>query len=346
MNDKFKKLYLTDPCFYSLYPYEKIDEVFCDNDYVKIEKDCDFLSFNFKKSFHKTDYNKGYKEICVCDNIYNRIKDKLKYNYTITKYVKACKFGFGDSIIEIEGLNYYSNEKKDYKLLTVVFPFKDFINFEEFDDYKIWYKLEMIPFEDINSYEDLILKMKEISITRKKPTLLLHSCCGPCSSYVLKFLHDFFDITILYYNPNIYPIEEYKLRLETQKEIVRKLGYNIKIIEDVYDHESYLDNIKGQENCLEKGKRCYLCYEQRLKRTAFLSQNKFDYFTTTISISPYKVSSYLNEIGKNLESIYNVKYLYSDFKLNDGYKESIRLSKLYGLYRQEYCGCEFSKNKN
>lgn len=347
MNDDFKNLYLKNPCYYSLFPYEKVkNDAFCESDYVKIEKDLDFLSFNFEKSFHETDYNKGYKEICVCENIYNKIKSKLKYNYSAKKYVKACIYGSGDALIEADNHSKKTFEKSEFKLFTTFFPFEDNDSYTEYDDYRIWYQLKLIPIEEIDSYDKLLLKMKEINITKKKPTLLLHSCCGPCSSYVLKFLHDFFDITILYYNPNIFPRDEYNHRLDTQKEIVKKLGYNIKIIEDVYDHKSYLDYIKGEENCEEKGKRCYLCYERRLKRTAFLAQSKYDYFTTTISISPYKVSSYLNEIGKKLENEYNVKYLYSDFKLNDGYKKSIILSKLYNLYRQEYCGCEFSKNKN
>ena len=178
--------------------------------------------------------------------------------------------------------------------------------------------------------------------------MLLHSCCGPCSSYVLDFLHDYFSITIIYYNPNIYPYEEYVHRLQTQKEIINKLGFNdIKIIEFEYNHKEYLDYIKGYELLGEKSLRCFKCYEFRMELTAKIAKNNYDYFTTTISISPYKVSKWLNEIGFNLEKKYNTKYLYSDFKRENGYLNSINLSKKFGLYRQEYCGCEFSiKEKN
>lgn len=338
MENNLKQLYFNYPSYYSPYSYEDTKRVArVDDDFLII--DSEYLSFNYIKSFHKVDYNKGYKTIFVCENIYNKIKDKLFLNYNIKKYYKAYKYGTGKDFIEIYK---YNKPYGDYALFTSLFDYQENIDLQDFDGYNIWYKLSLSEIMEINSYQALLNKIEEIKITHKKPKLLLHSCCGPCSSYCLEFLHDYFDITILYFNPNIYPSSEYKHRLDVQKEIVNKLGYNIDIIEDYYNYDEYLNYIKGEENDLEKGKRCYLCYEMRLKRTCQVAFGKYDYFTTTISISPYKVASYLNEIGFRLEKEYHVKYLYSDFKLNDGYKESIRLSKLYGLYRQEYCGCEFS----
>lgn len=178
------------------------------------------------------------------------------------------------------------------------------------------------------------------------PTLLLHSCCAPCSSYVLEYLSEFFKITIYYYNPNISPIEEFEKRVEEQKRLIRELPTKNKInfIEGNYDNNLYEKTISGLEEEKEGGPRCFLCYKMRLENTARLAKEKgFDYFTTTLSISPYKNSKVLNEIGEELGNKYNIKYLYADFKKKDGYKRSIELSKIYGLYRQDYCGCKYSK---
>lgn len=178
------------------------------------------------------------------------------------------------------------------------------------------------------------------------PTLLLHSCCAPCSSYVLEYLSQFFKITIYYYNPNIYPIEEFEKRVEEQKRLIKELPVKNKIdfIEGNYDNDLYEETIKGLEEEKEGGSRCFLCYRMRLEDTASLAKDKgFDYFTTTLSISPYKNSKVLNEIGEELGTKYNTKYLYADFKKREGYKRSIELSKIYGLYRQDYCGCKYSK---
>lgn len=176
--------------------------------------------------------------------------------------------------------------------------------------------------------------------TKKK--LLLHSCCGPCSSYVLTYLKKYFDITVYYYNPNIYPKEEYEKRVQTQKQIINELK-DITFIEAPYDEEDYYNFVKGYENEKEGGKRCNLCFLYRLEKTAkYAKENNFDYFTTTLSVSPYKNSEVLNKIGNILEKKYNIKYLYSDFKKKEGYKTSIELSKKYNLYRQHYCGCKYS----
>lgn len=180
--------------------------------------------------------------------------------------------------------------------------------------------------------------------TKKK--LLLHSCCGPCSSYVLTYLKKYFDISVYYYNPNIYPKEEYEKRVQTQKQIINELK-DITFIEAPYDEEDYYNFVKGYEKEKEGGKRCNLCFLYRLEKTAkYAKENNFDYFTTTLSVSPYKNSEMLNKIGGILEEKYNIKYLYSDFKKKEGYKTSIELSKKYNLYRQHYCGCKYSIPKD
>ncbi|MCM1371274.1 MAG: epoxyqueuosine reductase QueH [Clostridium sp.] len=190
--------------------------------------------------------------------------------------------------------------------------------------------------------------IEEIKVNDYVPTLLLHACCAPCSSSVLEYLSNYFKITIVYYNPNISLYEEYEKRLNEIKRLVStmNLKYKVDIMPCDYDNDVYEDIIKGLEKEPEGGNRCLKCYRLRLQKTASLARkNKFDYFTTTLTISPYKNSKVLNEIGADLEKEYNVKYLYSDFKKNDGYKRSIELSKEYNLYRQDYCGCIYSKKK-
>jgi predicted adenine nucleotide alpha hydrolase (AANH) superfamily ATPase len=174
-----------------------------------------------------------------------------------------------------------------------------------------------------------------------KPKLLLHACCAPCSSYVLEYLKDAFEITFYFYNPNIDSEEEYDKRYND----FQKLG-GYKIIKADYIPKAFQDISRGLEDVPEGGIRCWGCYEERLESTAiFANQNGFNYFTTTLSISPYKNANKINEIGQNLAKIYDVKFLYSNFKKNDGYKKSILLSKQLGLYRQDYCGCQFSINE-
>ena len=178
------------------------------------------------------------------------------------------------------------------------------------------------------------------------PTLLLHSCCAPCSSYVLEYLSQYFEITVFYYNPNIYPPQEYDKRVAEQKGLIQRLEakHKISFIEGDYKPEIFFEMAKGLEDGPEGGERCFQCYELRLREAAMIAKEKhFDYFTTTLSVSPYKNSEKLNSIGHELEEKYEVKYLYSDFKKNNGYKRSIELSHIYSLYRQNYCGCVFSK---
>lgn len=178
------------------------------------------------------------------------------------------------------------------------------------------------------------------------PTLLLHSCCAPCSSYVLETLSSYFRITIFYYNPNIYPEEEYLKRKEEEKRFISEFPskYPISFLDCDYDSKSFYEIAKGLENLKEGDKRCYLCYQLRLEKTAKEAKIQgFDYFTTTLSISPYKNSKWINEIGIQLEEKYQVPYLKADFKKKNGYKRSIELSNHYGLYRQDYCGCIYSQ---
>jgi len=176
-----------------------------------------------------------------------------------------------------------------------------------------------------------------------KPTLLLHACCGVCSSSVLEKLNNYFNTTILYYNPNIYPEEEYQKRLQTQKEIIEKMELKVEILEIGYDSKEFEKIAMGLENEKEGGSRCSKCFYLRLEKTAQLAKkNNFEYFTTTLSVSPHKDSQILNKIGKILEEKYQIKYLYSDFKKKEGYKRSNELAKEYNLYRQNYCGCKYS----
>ena len=187
----------------------------------------------------------------------------------------------------------------------------------------------------------------EVANFDKKHSILLHSCCAPCSSHVISVLKDYFDITILYYNPNISPIQEYEKRKQEQINFIKQLDCGIKIMDCDYDNDVYEECIKGLENEKEGGARCLKCFRLRLEKTAKLaSVNNFDYFCTTLTVSPYKNSQVINSIGKELMDIYNVKWLYSDFKKEEGYKHSIVLSKQYNLYRQDYCGCIYSiRNK-
>lgn len=190
--------------------------------------------------------------------------------------------------------------------------------------------------------------LEEILKENKNKKVLLHSCCAPCSSYVLSYLTNYLDITVLYYNPNISPKEEYELRKQEQIKIINKLDKNHKIdyIDCDWENDRYEQVIKGLENEPERGSRCTKCFYLRLEKTAKMAKDLgYDYFCTTLTLSPYKNAKLLNEIGFELEKKYDIKYLPSDFKKNEGYKQSIELSKKYDLYRQDYCGCIYSKRK-
>ena len=192
--------------------------------------------------------------------------------------------------------------------------------------------------------------LKEIVNRGTRPKLLLHVCCAPCSSYVLEYLNKYFDITVFYYNPNISSEEEYNKRLNEERRFVSEYPFENSVKEVIngeYNNELFEETIKGLENEKEGGVRCFKCYRLRLEESAkYAKDNGFDYFTTTLTISPYKNANKLNEIGDELSKIYGVKYLFSDFKKKNGYKRSIELSHEYNLYRQDYCGCTYSvRNK-
>lgn len=193
--------------------------------------------------------------------------------------------------------------------------------------------------------EKTLEKLKGFAVV---PKILLHSCCAPCSSYVLETLSNFFNITVFYYNPNISPIEEYELRKSEQKKLIESLDFKNRVNFLDCDYEDYeFEKIsKGLENEPEKGKRCLKCYDLRLRKTAKIAKKlNYDFFTTTLTVSPYKNADWINQIGESLSKEYGVNFLFSDFKKNDGYKKSIELSKKYNLYRQNFCGCKFSKIK-
>ena len=174
------------------------------------------------------------------------------------------------------------------------------------------------------------------------------SCCAPCSSYVLEYLSNYFEITVFYYNPNIYPETEYTKRILEQQKLIDDMNfkYPVSFVAGEYEKEKFYEMARGLEEVKEGGSRCMKCYELRLRETAEIAKaGEYDYFTTTLSISPLKNAAKLNEIGQRLAKEYGVEYLISDFKKKNGYKRSTELSKIYGLYRQDYCGCEFSQRQ-
>ena len=197
----------------------------------------------------------------------------------------------------------------------------------------------------INYQKELDKVIESLSQQEKVPTLLLHSCCAPCSSYVLEYLSNYFGITVFYYNPNIYPDEEYEMRVREQQRFIREFPakHPIDFIEGAYDKERFYEMARGLEQVPEGGQRCFQCYELRLREAGELAKARgFDYFTTTLSISPMKNAEKLNEIGLRLAEELGVSYLCSDFKKRNGYKRSTELSREYGMYRQDYCGCVYS----
>lgn len=198
----------------------------------------------------------------------------------------------------------------------------------------------------VNYQKELDKILSEIKGSDKLPKLLVHSCCAPCSSYVLEYLNPYFKITVLYYNPNISPVEEYEKRKAEQIRFINEGDWKnpIDIMDCDYEGDKYTAAVKGLENEPEGGARCRVCFGVRLDEAARLARaNDFDYFVTTLSISPLKDARLLNEIGNKLGEMYGIKYLPSDFKKREGYKRSIELSRKYNLYRQNFCGCKYSK---
>lgn len=198
---------------------------------------------------------------------------------------------------------------------------------------KVNYKLKM---------EQEIAKIKA---SDKKPTLLLHACCAPCSSAVLELLHTYFDMTLFFYNPNIFPESEFSFRLEELKRLLPQMNLDdISVVAPPYRYEEFETIVQGMEHIPEGGERCKKCYRLRLEQSvAYAKEHGFDYVTTTLSISPHKNAQWLNEIGLELTENSNVVYLCSDFKKGEGYKRSCKLSETFNLYRQNYCGCVYSK---
>ena len=191
---------------------------------------------------------------------------------------------------------------------------------------------------------DGIIKENEESGLR--PKLLLHVCCAPCSSYCMEYLTKYFDMTLLFYNPNMDCREEYEKRKEELSRLVREAAFPVKVEMMPYDPQEFFEAVKGLEDIPEGGKRCFACYELRMRQAAeYAARNGFDLFTTSLSISPMKNAEKINEIGERLAAEYGVKHLPSDFKKRNGYKRSIELSREYDLYRQNYCGCIFSKKE-
>ncbi len=212
----------------------------------------------------------------------------------------------------------------------------------------------------LNYKQQLEKKLNQITTERVVPTLFLHACCAPCSSYVLEYLSKYFEIAVYYYNPNISPVFEYEKRVSEIKSFIErvypegvkdfiesdeiKLYHPVHLIEGEYDPTEFDEIASGLEEEPERGARCYKCYELRLKKTALKAKELgFDYFCSTLSISPYKNADWLNEIGLRLSEEIGIAYLVNDFKKNNGYRRSCELSEEYGLYRQNYCGCIYSK---
>lgn len=206
-------------------------------------------------------------------------------------------------------------------------------------------RLKKMNYRSVNYQKELDKLIESLKKEGRTPKLLLHSCCAPCSSYVLEYLSDFFEITVFYYNPNIFPESEYTKRLLEQQTLIGNMCFRhpVSFLAGNYDKDKFYEMAEGMEHLKEGGERCFRCYGLRLRKTAQMAVNGgFDYFTTTLSISPLKNAEKLNSIGMEVAAEYGVKYLQSDFKKKNGYKRSIELSNEYGLYRQDYCGCQFS----
>lgn len=198
----------------------------------------------------------------------------------------------------------------------------------------------------LNYQKEMDKLIEQISRDDIVPTLLLHACCAPCSSYTLEYLSQYFNIKVLYFNPNISPAREYEYRLNEEKRLISEMNLqnNVELISGEYDPNCFFEAVKGLENEREGGKRCEVCFKLRLEEAAkYCKALNADYFATTLTISPLKNAEKINTIGEEIGNRYGVKYLSSDFKKKNGYKRSIELSREYNLYRQNYCGCVFSK---
>ena len=199
---------------------------------------------------------------------------------------------------------------------------------------------------NVNYQKELEKLIEKEQKEGRVPRHFLHACCAPCSSYVLEYLSQYFSITVFFYNPNISPREEYEKRVAEIKRLIGEMEFKnpVELVEGEYEPQDFFAMAKGLEDVPEGGERCFRCYRMRMEETARLAaEGGYDYFTTTLSISPLKNAAKINEIGQELGEIYRVSHLPSDFKKKNGYKRSVELSHEYGLYRQNYCGCVFSK---
>lgn len=352
-----KQEFINNPSGF-IYSSSLLNKNYTENDNeIIIEENNQLLLYYPKGYNYKFNINKGYERIYLTDELYNKKirNNKFDYLYKDRQFCKAVYFknNNGEKFIEVnllyndityldkklnEDVNLVIVEcESDEKLITL-------LKEKGFSNFVLWHELTLKPREIVNNEYEFNCKLKEIEVTNKKPKLLIHSCCGPCSTYCLELLNKYFEITILYYNPNIVPFNEYKKRLDEQIRLIKENKMGINVLTFDYSHDEFLDSIKGINDESEGGIRCFSCYEFRLRKTAlFAKENNYDYFSTTLSISPYKNSKKINEIGIRLQEELGIKFLYSNFKLNDGYKKSIELSKKYELYRQDYCGCEYSQ---
>ncbi|MDE7365490.1 MAG: epoxyqueuosine reductase QueH [Ruminococcus sp.] len=198
--------------------------------------------------------------------------------------------------------------------------------------------------QKINYGKMLDDKLEYLAKNGVKPSLMLHACCAPCSSHTLLYLYNHFDITVFFFNPNIAPESEYDFRKQELKRLITEMNLDVKMIDADYNPQPFYELARGLENLSERGLRCQRCIEYRLRRTAESARNAgSDYFTTTLTISPHKDCDFINKCGGRIAEETGVQYLFSDFKKHDGYKHSIELSRQYNLYRQNYCGCIYSK---
>ncbi len=196
-----------------------------------------------------------------------------------------------------------------------------------------------------NYHKIMLREIEDMGNIKKK--LLLHSCCAPCSTYVIEYLSKYFNLEVYFFNPNIFPKEEFFRRLEEQKRLIKEMGFTYKVVELKHRSKEFYKSVEGLEELGEGSLRCKNCFELRLDECAkYAKENNFDYFTTTLTISPLKNAKVLNELGEELSKKYDINFLNSDFKKNNGYKNSVELSKEYNLYRQNYCGCSFSKKES
>lgn len=196
------------------------------------------------------------------------------------------------------------------------------------------------------NFDLLLIKQIEALSSDQRPSVLLHSCCGPCSSAVLQRLCPHFDVTIYFYNPNIMPKAEYDRRLAAQRKVLEHLPYSVPLIEGPYDTHRFLQKVSGLESCPERGERCKVCIEMRLEQTAlYAKENNFDFFTTTLTVSPHKDAQFINIAAENIAKRIEVAALPADFKKKSGYLQSTKFCREHDIYRQSYCGCSFSLPK-